>query len=140
MPVRVEIGPRDLEKGTVAVARRDAGVKEKSFPTTVEFTAGAGALLEEIQANLLARATAFRDANMVRMDTEAEFRAFFADRAPGGFALVHWAGSSEDENRLREELKITIRCVPFGHQFAEEGACILTGKPSTRRVVFAKSY
>jgi prolyl-tRNA synthetase len=53
---------------------------------------------------------------------------------------VHWAGSSDDENRLREELKITIRCLPFGDQFAESGACILTGKPSARRVVFAKSY
>lgn len=140
VPVRVEIGPRDLEKGTVAVARRDAGVKEKSFPTTAEFTAGAGALLEEIQANLLARATAFRDAAMVKVDDEGALRAFFGEGSPGGFALAHWAGSSEDEDRLREELKITIRCVPFGDQFAEEGKCVLTGKPSARRVVFARSY
>ncbi|MFN0128506.1 MAG: proline--tRNA ligase [Verrucomicrobiales bacterium] len=140
VPVRVEIGPRDLEKGTVAVARRDAGVKEKSFPTTAEFTAGAGALLEEIQANLLDRATAFRDAAMVKVDDQGALRAFFGEGAPSGFALVHWAGSSEDEDRLREELKITIRCVPFGEQFAEEGKCVLTGKPSLRRVVFAKSY
>ena len=148
VPLRVEIGPRDLEKGTVAVARRDAGVKEKSFPTMAEFTAGAVGLLEEIQAGLLAKATAFRDAHMVRIDSADDFRAFFADKAAaesadkaaGGFALVHWAGTGDDENRLREELKVTIRCVPFGDEFAEEGPCFLTGQPSHRRVVFAKSY
>lgn len=140
VPVRVEIGPRDLEKGTVAVARRDAGPKEKSFPTIEAFTSGAAAMLEEIQARLLERATVFRDAGMVRIDTEAGLREFFGEQAPGGFALVPWAGSSEDEDRLREELKITIRCVPFGDEFAENGSCLLTGRPSTRRVVFARSY
>jgi prolyl-tRNA synthetase len=131
-------------------------VKEKSFPTMAEFTAGAVGLLEEIQAGLLAKATAFRDAHMVRIDSAEDFRAFFADKAAGasadkaaaasadktagGFALVHWAGTGDDENRLREELKVTIRCVPFGDEFAEEGQCFLTGQPSHRRVVFAKSY
>jgi len=140
VPVRVEIGPRDLDKGTVAVARRDRGVKDKAFPSMAEFTAAAAAMLTEIQDTLLARATAFRDANMVRLDSEADLRAFFADQAPGGFALVHWAGTSADEDRLREELKITIRCIPYGDAFAEDGLCILTGKPSTRRAVMAKSY
>ena len=113
-----------------------------------EFTAGAVGLLEEIQAGLLAKATAFRDAHMVRIDSADDFRVFFADKAAaesadkaaGGFALVHWAGTGDDENRLREELKVTIRCVPFGDEFAEEGPCFLTGQPSHRRVVFAKSY
>jgi prolyl-tRNA synthetase len=106
----------------------------------------AGTLLEDIQANLLARATAFRDEHMVKIDSEKEFRLFFTPRFPekpeihGGFALCHWAGTSEDENRLREELKVTIRCLPYGDEYAEEGTCFLTGQPSHRRVIFAKSY
>jgi prolyl-tRNA synthetase len=139
-PLRVEIGPRDIEKGTVAVARRDKGPKEKTFPATGAFVASLPSLLQEIQDGLLARATAFREAHTVKIDDEATFRAFFAEGALGGFALVPWAGTSEDENRLREELKITIRCLPHGDQYAEEGTCFITGRPSHRRVVFAKSY
>jgi prolyl-tRNA synthetase len=81
-----------------------------------------------------------RDANIKKLDTLDEFKAFFANDAPGGFALMHWAGSTEEEENIAKENKITIRCIPLGDSYAEEGKCFLTGKPSSRRVVFARSY
>lgn len=146
VPLRVEIGPRDIEKRSVAVARRDRGVKEKEFISKEVFIREVADILDQIQSALLERATALRDANMKKLETEAEFRAFFTpqnENKPephGGFALMHWAGSSEDEERLQKELKVTIRCIPRDDSFAEEGTCFLTGKPSKRRVIFAKSY
>jgi len=83
---------------------------------------------------------ALRDANMKKLDTLEEFKAFFADENGGGFALMHWAGTMEEEENLAKENKITIRCIPLGDQYAEEGKCFLTGRPSSRRVVFARSY
>ena len=145
-PLRIEIGPRDIEKGTVAVARRDHSPKEKSFPTVDEFVSQAPQILQSIQDGLFKRADDFRRQHSVRIDSEADFRAFFTPENPdkpeihGGFALCHWAGDNHDENRLREELKVTIRCLPRGEEFAESGTCFLTGRPSSRRVVFAKSY
>jgi prolyl-tRNA synthetase len=145
-PIRVEIGPRDIEKGSVAVARRDQSPKDRSFPTSNEFIAEAPALLESIQQGLLERASRFRREHTARIDTESAFREFFTPRNAGkpeihgGFALCHWAGDAADEDRLREDLKVTIRCIPSGDEFAEAGRCFLTGRPSTRRVVFAKSY
>ena len=145
VPLRVEIGPRDLEKGSVAVARRDRGPKEKEFLPTAEFVGKAAGTLEEIQQTLLTRATALRDANTVRIDTKEEFYAFFTAKNPdkpeihGGFALAHWNGSAEVEEKIKEDLKVTIRCIPFSGT-EEDGKCILTGEPSQRRVVWAKSY
>jgi len=145
VPIRVELGPRDLEKGSVAVARRDRGPKEKEFVPNAEFVGLAGAILEEIQAGLLARATAYRDANTVKIDGKDAFYAFFTPRNSekpeihGGFALAHWNGSREVEEKIKEDLKVTIRCIPFGAP-EEDGKCILTGEPSRRRVVWAKSY
>ena len=145
VPVRIEIGPRDLEKGTIAVARRDRAHKEKSFPTTADFVASAPSLLQEIQDGLLARATAFRDQHMVQIDSKEEFYAFFTaknEKKPeihGGFALAHWNGSKEVEEQIKNDLKVTIRCIPFSEN-PEAGKCIITGEPSKQRVVFAKSY
>ncbi|MEQ1860407.1 MAG: proline--tRNA ligase [Chthoniobacteraceae bacterium] len=144
-PLRVEIGPRDLEKNACAVARRDRAHKDKAFPLTSEFVASCAATLQEIQDGLLARATALRDANTVRIDTWDEFRAYFtpknADKPElhGGFALAHWDGTRETEDLIKNELKVTIRCIPTDAP-AEDGKCIRTGQPSTRRVVFAKAY
>ena len=144
VPVRVEIGPRDLEKGSVAVARRDRGVKDKEFLPTADLLAKAAGILEEIQSGLLSRATALRDANTVTIDTKDEFYAFFtpqrADKPEihGGFALAHWDGTPETEERIKSDLKVTIRCIPFGD--AEPGSCPFSGQPSARRVVWAKSY
>jgi prolyl-tRNA synthetase len=146
VPLRVEIGPRDLDKGTVAVARRDHSPKDKQFPTIAEFVAQVPALLGSIQDNLLEKARALARQHTVKVDNFSDFQAFFTPKniekpeIHGGFALCHWAGSNDDENRLREELKVTIRCIPEGNEFVEPGHCFLTGKPSSQRVVFAKSY
>ena len=145
VPLRVELGPRDLEKGTLAVARRDRGPKEKEFPAVADFVASAAATLQAIQDTLLARATAYRDANTVSLDTKDEFYAFFTPQNSakpeihGGFALAHWNGSAEVEEKIKDDLKVTIRCIPFSGT-EEDGMCILTGEPSKRRVVWAKSY
>jgi prolyl-tRNA synthetase len=145
VPIRVELGPRDLEKGTVAVARRDRGPKEKEFLTSADAVAQAGAILESIQANILAKATALRDANTVKIDTKEEFYAFFTAKNAakpeihGGFALAHWNGSPAVEEQIKNDLKVTIRCIPFNAP-EEDGRCILTGEPSKRRVVWGKSY
>ena len=145
VPIRVELGPRDLEKGSVAVARRDRGAKEKAFVPNAEFVGQAAAILEEMQAGLLAKATAYRDANTVKIDTKEEFYAFFTAQNPnkpeihGGCALAHWNGSREVEEKIKDDLKVTIRCIPFDG-LEEAGQCILTGEPSQRRVVWAKSY
>jgi len=144
-PIRVEIGPRDLEKGACAVARRDRPHKEKTFPLTSEFAAACASTLQEIQDGLLARATALRDAHMVKIDTWEEFVAYFTPKnrekpeIHGGFALAHWDGSREVEEQIKDELKVTIRCIPDNAP-AEAGKCIRSGRPSARRVVFAKAY
>lgn len=145
-PIRVEIGPRDVEKGSVAVARRDKPHKEKQFIGAQEFLEEVGNILQQIQSNLLEEATEFRDANMQKIDSMEEFIKFFTPsntekpEIHGGFALCHWAGSNEQEEKIAKDYKVTIRCIPHGDQFTEEGTCILTGKPSNRRVVFSKAY
>lgn len=145
VPIRIELGPRDLEKGSVAVARRDRGPKEKEFVANAEFVGKAGAILEEIQAGLLERARKYRDEHTVKIDTKEDFYAFFTPKNTdkpeihGGFALAHWNGSREVEEKIKEDLKVTIRCIPFNAP-EEDGKCILTGEPSKRRVVWAKSY
>ncbi len=145
VPIRVELGPRDLEKGSIAVARRDRGPKEKEFPAAREFVSQAGAILQSIQDTLLTRAAQLRDANTVKIDTKEEFYAWFTPKNAekpeihGGFALSHWCGSPECEAKIKEDLKVTIRCIPFDAEI-ESGACICCGKPSSKRVLFAKSY
>lgn len=141
VPLRVEVGPRDLEKGSVAVTRRDQGPKSKSFLPTAEFIASATATLQDIQDQLYQRALDFREAHSVRLDTKDAFYEFFQKKgAQGGFAVAHWAGSNEDEDQLQKDLQVTIRCIPFDEAYAEEGTCFYTGKASQRRLIFAKSY
>jgi len=145
IPLRVEIGPRDLAKGGAAVARRDRGPKEKQFPKVEELVAQAGSLLEEIQGCLLERARLFRDKHMERIDDKAEFYRYFTPQSEekpeihGGFAYTHWCGDPEVEEQIKQDLKVTIRCLPRELE-AEPGTCPFTGKPSPRRVLFAKSY
>src|SRR5262249_26080485 len=104
------------------------------------------AILPQIQDGLLQRAIEFRRAHTQKIDAIADFRDYFTAPADskihGGFALAHWAGTAEDEDRLQQELKVTVRCIPFDPELAgdESGKCIFTGKPSQKRVVFAKSY
>jgi prolyl-tRNA synthetase len=148
VPLRVELGPRDLESGNVAVSRRDQPVKSKEFIASSEFVTRAVELLGSIQQNLFDRAKEFRDAHTRAIDSKDEFYAFFtpANSAKpeihGGFALAHWDGSRAVEEQIKNDLKVTIRCVPFDDPAnpPEPGTCPFTGKPSPRRVVWAKSY
>ena len=143
-PLRVEIGPRDLASGTVFTARRDQGPKEKKSYTTAEFIAQAPVLLQEIQDALYQRALAFREANTRKIDTKEEFYAFFTPQNTdkpeihGGFALTHWCGDAAVEEQIKNDLKVTIRCLPFEHD--GPGTCPFTGKPSPQRAVWSKSY
>jgi len=139
VPVRVELGPKDLEKQSCVVARRDVPGKEgKQFDVPL---AGAPAhidkLLREMQHGLFDRARKFRDANSFEVNAWEEFQQKIEE--PGGFLWAHWDGTRETEARIAEETKATIRCIPFARK-AEPGKCILTGKPSAGRVVFAKAY
>ena len=149
VPIRIEIGPRDLESGSAAVARRDKGPKEKEFLPADSLAVRLPEILAEIQQNLLDRALAFRKEHTVKIDTKEEFYAYFTPKNPdkpeihGGFALTHWNGSAEVEAKIKEELKVTIRCIPEadGSDFIDEpGICPFTGESSARRVIFGKAY
>ena len=145
VPVRVEIGPRDLEKNSVAVSRRDHPVKQKESVSIQEFAATAPELLLSIQQNLYERAKQFRDEHTRKIDSRDEFYAFFTPQNAGkpeihgGFALAHWNGSRAVEEQIKNDLKVTIRVIPLNDS-AEPGRCIFTGEPSARQVVWAKSY
>ncbi len=135
VPVRVAIGGRDLENGTVEIARRDNG--EKQTVTQVGLDTFINDLLADIQQNIYQKALKFRQENTRKADTYAEFKRLL-DEAPG-FISAHWDGTAETEQKIKEETKATIRCIPLNNQ-AEEGKCILTGKPSGQRVLFARAY
>jgi prolyl-tRNA synthetase len=147
IPIRIELGPRDLEKGTVALARRDRPVKEKAFLPAAEVVQTLAATLAEIQSNLFNQAKTYRDQNTVRINSKADFYDFFTPQNPerpeihGGFALAHWSGDPEIEAQIKEDLKVTIRCIPFAPELrGEPGTCVFSGKPSRGRVVFGKAY
>ncbi|MCW0483592.1 proline--tRNA ligase [Gaoshiqia sediminis] len=135
VPVRLALGPRDLENGTVEVARRDTLTKEVAQLENIDqYVAD---LLDEIQKNIYQKAFDFRTANTTKVDSYDEFKEVLKNK--GGFVLAHWDGSSETEQRIKEETKATIRCLPFDGEM-EEGTCIYSGKPSNRRVLFALAY
>ena len=135
IPVRIEVGPRDLAAGTALIARRDT--REKTTVPMGEVAATVRALLEEIQAGLLARARERLAANTHRIDAYDEFRSMIED--PGGFFEAHWCGRAECETKIKEETKASIRCIPFDRD-EEEGKCLYCGEPSPGRVVLAKAY
>lgn len=138
VPVRVEMGPRDIENGQVTLARRDTGEKE-AVPTE-QAVERIRTLLEEIQVNLFERAKAFRDENTIQPKNYDEFKAFFND-GPGGFAVAPWDGDGASEAQIKEETKATIRVLPFGNEKEAEGRqCILSGKPARHMAVFSRSY
>jgi prolyl-tRNA synthetase len=145
VPVRIEIGPRDLEKNALVISRRDQPVKARESMSIQEFVATAPEILNSIQQNLLERARGFREANTRKIDSKEEFYAFFTPKNSakaeihGGFALAHWNGSREVEEQIKNDLKVTIRVIPINDS-SEPGQCIFTGEPSVRRVVWAKSY
>jgi prolyl-tRNA synthetase len=145
VPIRVEIGPRDLEKNSVELSRRDQGIKAKESIPIEELVRRAPEILTSIQNNLYERAAKFRDEHTRVIDSKKEFYDFFTPtnsekpEIHGGFALAHWNGSREVEEQIKNDLKVTIRVIPLD-DFAEDGECIFTGKPSSRRVVWAKAY
>lgn len=135
VPVRVAFGARDLQNGVAEVARRDT--KEKASVALDGLASHIKNLLEEIQQNLYNRALAFREENTVEVDNWDEFVRLL-DEKPG-FLSAHWDGTAETEEAIKEKTKATIRCIPLNNA-KEEGKCILTGKPSTQRVLFARAY
>ncbi len=137
IPVRAEIGPRDIEKDGVFYARRDKA--EKTSLPREGFVESVPRTLEDIQRGLIDRARSFLKANMREIDTEKDFREYFAEDG-GGFALAHWNGSAQVEERIKQELSVTVRCIPLGYESSGPGKCPFTGEPSKGRVVFARSY
>jgi prolyl-tRNA synthetase len=141
VPVRVELGPKDLASKSCVLARRDLPGKEaKQMGVPLDAAPQRIVeLLHQMQTDLRERARRFRDANMMEVNTWDEFQELFqGERAPG-FVLAHWDGTRQTEDKLAEQTKATIRCIPFDRK-KEPGKCILTGRPSEGRVVFAKAY
>ncbi|MBM3440214.1 MAG: proline--tRNA ligase, partial [Bacteroidetes bacterium] len=135
VPVRLALGMRDLENNVVEVARRDT--KEKQSISLEGLPESIAALLDDIQRSMFEKARAYRDAHITPADTWEEFVQTLEQK--GGFVAAHWDGTAETEAAIKEKTKATIRCIPLNNP-TEEGKCILTGKPSTQRVLFALAY
>jgi len=135
VPVRIAIGPKDLEKGSVEVARRDTLSKE--IVMQAEVVDRVKDLMIEIQENLYGKAKNFRDQNITEVNTIEEFKEVL--KSKGGFISAHWDGTSETELKIKDKTKATIRCIPLEGK-KEVGKCVLTGNPSAQRVLFAKAY
>lgn len=153
-PLRIEIGPRDVDGNVVMVARRDRGTKDKTTVSRADLVSHVVAALEDMQKGLFEKALANRSAHAKRIDSKAEFDAFFTPKSEdkpeihGGFAISHWCGNPACEKAIKERLKVTIRVVPmfgiagFGdaESLRDAGSCVECGAASSQRVVFAKSY
>ena len=135
VPVRIAIGARDLENNQVEIARRDT--KEKTTVSMDGLTNAVSGLLEEIQTNLFERSKKYRDEHITKVDTWDEFVQILDSKA--GFVSAHWDGSPATEEKIKELTKATIRCIPLNN-VQETGKCILTGNPSSQRVLFARAY
>ncbi|HBL75425.1 MAG: proline--tRNA ligase [Bacteroidetes bacterium GWF2_42_66] len=135
VPVRLAMGPRDLENGTIEVARRDTLTKEVASVDNIDEYVEK--LLNDIQSNIYKKAFDFRNEKTTKADSYDEFKEILNNK--GGFVLAHWDGTTETEQKIKEETKATIRCIPFGQE-EEEGTCIYSGKPSKGRVLFAVAY
>ncbi|MER3373348.1 MAG: proline--tRNA ligase [Allomuricauda sp.] len=135
VPVRLAVGQRDLENGTYEVARRDTLQKESVKAEDV--VAKVESLMTEIQENIFQKALDYRKAHITSVDSYEKFKQVIEEK--GGFVSAHWDGTAETEDKIKEETKATIRCIPLDAK-QEEGKCMVTGKPSTQRVLFAKAY
>jgi prolyl-tRNA synthetase len=138
VPFRVEVGGKECQNNTVFVGRRDKEYKERYSQARAEFVATLIAQLDDLQSTLLKRAREFRDANTTIINSKDELYAYFT-KGNGGFALAHWNGDPEIEAKVKQDLNVTIRCIPLVDQ-PEAGTCIFSGEPSTQRVIFAKAY
>ncbi|HEY1008803.1 MAG TPA: proline--tRNA ligase [Daejeonella sp.] len=135
VPVRLAIGGRDLENGTIEIARRDT--REKQTISRDGLAPHIEALLGDIQQNIFNKALRFREDNTREANSYEEFKAILDEKA--GFVSAHWDGTSETEKRIKDETKATIRCIPLNNK-QENGKCIVTGNPSSQRVLFARAY
>ena len=144
VPLRVEVGPRDIASDSLFVARRDTG--EKKSVARAEFVGNIAALLQEMQDNLFARAKKYRDENTTEISSKDDFYAYFTpknEKKPeihGGFAVADYDGSEEVEDMLRRDLRVTVRCIPLEGGEPKGEKCIFTGRPAKYRAIFAKSY
>src|SRR5258707_2543340 len=147
VPIRLELGPRDLEKGTVAIARRDRSVKEKAFRPVEEVIRSIPEILNEIQTGLYQRAKELRDRHTIKIDSKADFYDFFTPKNAErpeihcGFALAHWSGHPAIGAQIKENLKVTIRCIPTDPNFKDQnpGECVFSLSPSPRPLPFGKA-
>jgi prolyl-tRNA synthetase len=137
VPIRLEVGPRDIEKDSIMVGKRTLPAKKTESTPRAQLLEQVRPMLDEIQKELYEKALAFRKANTKKIDTKEEFYDFF--NSNGGFALSHWSGESEVEEIVKKDLSVTIRCIPLDSE-EEDGRCVISGKKSKRRVIFAKSY
>ncbi|NBC82091.1 MAG: proline--tRNA ligase [Bacteroidetes bacterium] len=135
VPVRIAIGPRDLENGTLEVARRDT-LEKQSYPDQ-HVVKNIKELLDNMQNNIYKKALELRESNTYYTDSYNEFKSILETK--GGFIYAHWDGTSETELKIKDETKATIRCIPFNNN-QEDGTCIYSGKPSKQRVLFARAY
>jgi len=135
VPIRLGIGPKDIEKGTVELARRDN--LTKSFVSQENLASHVNKLLTKIQSNLFDRSLAFRKRHITVCDSYKDFKKVLESK--GGFISAHWDGTAETELKIKQETKATIRCIPIDN-VKEEGKCICSGNPSSQRVLFAKAY
>lgn len=136
IPLRIAVGPRDLKNNNLELARRDT--KEKEIVTREGIGERVQNLLTEIQDTLFEKAKAYREEMTTVVDSYEEFKEVIEEK--GGFVYAHWDGTEETEKKIQEETKATIRCIPFNNPQADSGTCMVTGKPSEQRVVFARSY
>ena len=135
VPVRIAIGPKDIENGVVEIARRDT--KEKSSVPAEGVADYIKQLLEDIQQNLFNRALNYRNEHITEVNSWEEFKEVLNTK--GGFISAHWDGTPETEEKIKDETKATIRCIPLDNKL-EEGVCVCSGKPSKQRVLFAMAY
>ena len=145
VPLRIEVGPRDIAADLLPVARRGHPHKESVKLSRGEVVAKLASILDEIQNGMYLKAVQHRDAHLRKIDSKEEFYAFFTPKNEeqpeihGGFALSHWSGDPQVEKQIKEDLGVTIRCIPLESE-KEEGACVISGKKSLQRVIYAKAY
>ncbi|MES2345034.1 MAG: proline--tRNA ligase [Chlamydiota bacterium] len=145
VPLRIEIGPRDIAANTLGIARRDKAPKDITSKTREDLLSSVTDLLDDVHNNIYQKALKFRDMNIKKIDTKEEFYAFFTPKNKeqpeihGGFAFSHFSGDADVEETVKKDLNVTIRCIPLDSS-EEAGTCVISGKPSRRRVLFAKAY
>ncbi|MGE0670095.1 MAG: proline--tRNA ligase [Parachlamydiales bacterium] len=145
VPIRIEVGPRDIAADKLPLARRDKGHKDIQQVSREELMKTVLSILDEIQNGMFQRALEFRNSHIKKIDSKEEFYAFFTPKNSenpeihGGFALAHWCGDLDVEEQIKKDLSVTVRCIPNDSPL-EEGKCPISGKPSQRRVIYAKAY